>query len=135
MMPSVRYSMETIYLTILCTTAVAFFIIYDPCALRTVTGGNIYEIAMDQLNSERVAQDDLCLIRLLRDYYIESPTGYTYSLKDHTKEDYSANGQSEYVDHLLNFSVRITSIFPTFTNFSMKYHLMCKVYPDVCGIK
>ena len=109
MMPSVRSSMETIYLTILCTTAVAFFIIYDPWALRTVTGGNIYEIAMDQLNSDRVAQDDLSLIRLLRDYYIEAPTGYSYSLKDPTKDDYSANGQSEYVDHLLNFSVRITN--------------------------
>ena len=23
----------------------------------------------------------------------------------------------------------------TFTNFSMKYHLMCKVYTDVGGIK
>ena len=26
-------------------------------------------------------------------------------------------------------------IYTTFTNFSMKYHLMCKVYTDVGGIK
>ena len=25
--------------------------------------------------------------------------------------------------------------YTTFTNFSMKYHLMCKVYTDVGGIK
>ena len=28
-----------------------------------------------------------------------------------------------------------TSLYTTFTNFSMKYHLMCKVYTDVGGIK
>ena len=26
-------------------------------------------------------------------------------------------------------------LYTTFTNFSMKYHLMCKVYTDVGGIK
>ena len=26
-------------------------------------------------------------------------------------------------------------IYTTFTNFSMEYHLMCKVYTDVGGIK
>ena len=26
-------------------------------------------------------------------------------------------------------------VYTTFTNFSMKYHLMCKVYTDVGGIK
>ena len=26
-------------------------------------------------------------------------------------------------------------IYTTFTNFSMKYHMMCKVYTDVGGIK
>ena len=26
-------------------------------------------------------------------------------------------------------------IYTTFTNFSMDYHLMCKVYTDVGGIK
>ena len=26
-------------------------------------------------------------------------------------------------------------LYTTFTNFSMKYHLMCKVYTDVSGIK
>ena len=28
-----------------------------------------------------------------------------------------------------------TILYTTFTNFSMKYHLMCKVYTDVGGIK
>ena len=28
-----------------------------------------------------------------------------------------------------------STIYTTFTNFSMKYHLMCKVYTDVDGIK
>ena len=26
-------------------------------------------------------------------------------------------------------------VYTTFTNFNMKYHLMCKVYTDVGGIK
>ena len=30
---------------------------------------------------------------------------------------------------------KVTKIYTTFTNFSMKYYLMCKVYTDVGGIK
>ena len=29
----------------------------------------------------------------------------------------------------------VGQLYTTFTNFSMKYHLMCKVYTDVGGIK
>ena len=29
----------------------------------------------------------------------------------------------------------VIAFYTTFTNFSMKYHLMCKVYTDVGGIK
>ena len=32
-------------------------------------------------------------------------------------------------------SLNISLLYTTFTNFSMKYHLMCKVYTDVGGIK
>ena len=44
------------------------------------------------------------------------------------------------VHNLLSFQVLQQSRwcalpYTTFTNFSMKYHLMCKVYTDVGGIK
>ena len=35
----------------------------------------------------------------------------------------------------LTNQTQLNDHYTTFTNFSMKYHLMCKVYTDVGGIK
>ena len=38
-------------------------------------------------------------------------------------------------DHVSDIEPDKSNIYTTFTNFSMEYHLMCRVYTDVGGIK
>ena len=42
---------------------------------------------------------------------------------------------TDLIEKQLVYFIRTTLIYTTLTNFSMKYHLMCKVYTDVGGIK
>ena len=59
---------------------------------------------MQQLNNERVAQDDPRLIKLIRDYYIEAPSRQPYNLRYPNRTDYS-KGQAPFVDSRLNYIV------------------------------
>ena len=45
------------------------------------------------------------------------------------------NSGTEIFNYLYITFPQIFINYTTFTNFSMKYHLMCKVYTDVGGIK
>lgn len=60
-----------------------------------------YLAAMDELNKAKVAQDDPRLIQLIRNYYIEPPSGLPYNLKILDRKDYS-KGQAPFVDSRLN---------------------------------
>lgn len=63
-----------------------------------------YQAAMNELNNEKVAQDDPRLIKLIRDYYIEPPSELPYNLKILDRHDYS-RGQAPFVDSRLNYMV------------------------------
>ena len=63
-----------------------------------------YQAAMDELNKEKVAQDDPRLIKLIRDFYIEPPSGLSYNLKIPDRKDYS-KGQAPFVDSRLHYMV------------------------------
>ena len=63
-----------------------------------------YQAAIDELNEAKVAQDDPRLIKLIRDFYIEPPSGLPYNLKIPDRKDYS-KGQAPFIDSRLNYMV------------------------------
>ena len=84
--------------------------IKDPAGSIPETGSEIfadkvdetnYKMIMDQLNNEKVAQDDPRLIKLIRDYYLEPPSELSYNLTNPNRQDYS-QGRSPIIDSQLN---------------------------------
>ena len=65
---------------------------------------------LDQLNSEKVQQDDPRLIQLIRDHFIEPPSTLSYNLQDSSKKDYSQFRQSPIIDQLLQNKVSIRKV-------------------------
>ena len=62
---------------------------------------------LDQLNSEKVQQDDPRLIKLIRDHFIEPPSPLSYRLNDISRNHYSQFNQSAIVDTMLKNVVSI----------------------------
>jgi hypothetical protein len=65
-----------------------------------------YRKAMESLNDAKVQDDDLKLIALIRNYYIENPSTRPYNLDEPDKMDQS-KGQTAVIDKLLNQKVGI----------------------------
>ena len=78
---------------------------------QSIQPDKLYAAALlDQLNSEKVQQDDPRLIKLIRDHFIEPPSPLPYNLLDLTKEHYSQYGQSHIIDQILRNKVSIRKI-------------------------
>ena len=60
-----------------------------------------YEIILDKLNRDKVAQDDPILIQLIKEHFIELPSTQAYRLCAPDKDDYSDDGQSSFADSQL----------------------------------
>ena len=67
--------------------------------------------SIENLNSEKVAQDDDRLVNLIRQFYLEPASVSPYNLTNDKRQDYSQGGQSAYVDALLDHAV-CTFSFP-----------------------
>ena len=61
-----------------------------------------YEIILDKLNRDKVAQDNPILIKLIREHFIEFPSTEAYKLCNPGIKDYSDAGQSSFADRELN---------------------------------
>ena len=57
---------------------------------------------VDQLNTEKVRQDDPRLIKLIRDHFIEPPSALPYQLKNISRVHFSQFNQAGIVDTMLN---------------------------------
>ena len=57
---------------------------------------------VDQLNSEKVRQDDPRLIKLIRDHFIEPPSALPYQLNNISRVHFSQFNQAAIVDTMLN---------------------------------
>ena len=65
---------------------------------------------LEQLNNEKVRQDDPRLIRIIRDNFVFPPSTEKYNLNNPHKLDYS-KGQTPFVDNRLNFMVCIINLY------------------------
>ena len=68
------------------------------------------EALLDQLNSEKVQQDDPRLIKLIRDHFIEPPSPFSYNLLDLSKTHNSQFGQAAVIDQILRSKVSIHKV-------------------------
>ena len=66
---------------------------------NSVKGDN-YKVLLEQLNRDKVAQDDPRLIKIIQEHFIEPPSTQPYKLEQPDRIDYS-QGQSSAVDHIL----------------------------------
>ena len=68
------------------------------------------EALLDQLNNEKVQQDDPRLIKLIRDHFIEPPSPLSYNLLDLSKTHNSQFGQAAVIDQILRNKVSIHKV-------------------------
>ena len=68
------------------------------------------ETLLDQLNSEKVQQDDPRLVKLIRDHFIEPPSPLSYNLLDLSKTHTSQFGQAFVIDQILRNKVSIRKV-------------------------
>ena len=80
-----------------------------------------YKGLLEQLNRDKVAQDDPRLIKVIQEHFIELPSTQPYKLKQPDRIDYS-EGQSSAVDRILNEMVYLLlkEAF-SFTNYVFSY--------------
>ena len=86
---------------------------------------------MTILNQEKADMEDLRLIRIIREHFIEPPSISPYRLDYPDKLDFS-NGQAPFVDSRLGFMVRICWCWSSCIRLSMFNKQSHHVYSSIC---